>query len=120
MLYLRQEGRGIGLYNKLDAYKLQLTGLDTYEANLKLQFGEDLRRYDVAAQMLHALNISQIQLLTNNLEKVKQLEQCGIQVIRRISTACYSNPENINYLTTKVKKSGHILPGLLEISHDQA
>src|SRR5918998_6622153 len=80
LLYLRQEGRGIGLYNKLDAYALQDAGLDTYEANVALGFGEDERDYGVAAEMLFALGVRRIDLLTNNPDKVAQLREAGVRV----------------------------------------
>ena len=112
LLYLRQEGRGIGLYNKLDAYSLQLKGLDTYEANRCLNFLADMRSYEVAVQMLHALNVSKIRLITNNPEKVKQVEALGIDVVERIKTGSYIKPENHAYLRAKVNKTGHWLKGL--------
>lgn len=111
LLYLRQEGRGIGLYNKLDAYSLQLQGLDTYEANEQLHLADDLRTYDVAAQMLKAMNITRIRLMTNNPEKVKQLRVAGVEVVERIGTGSYVKPENYSYLSAKVKKTGHYLSG---------
>jgi len=112
LLYLRQEGRGIGLYNKLDAYSLQLQGLDTYEANQCLNFSSDMRSYEVAVQMLGALNVSKIRLRTNNPEKVKQLESLGIEIIARVETESYVKPENQAYLQAKVNKTGHWLKGL--------
>lgn len=112
LIYLRQEGRGIGLYNKLDAYSLQLQGLDTYEANQSLNFSADLRSYQVAAQMLQALSVSKVRLLTNNPDKVKQLSEFGIQVEERISTGTYIKPENRAYLMAKVAKTDHRLKDL--------
>src|SRR5579871_3760259 len=87
LLYLRQEGRGIGLYRKLDAYALQDDGLDTYEANLALGHREDERSYVVAAQMLNALGVLRIALLTNNLDKARQLRRFGVTVTERVPTA---------------------------------
>lgn len=107
LLYLRQEGRGIGLYQKLKAYELQDKGLDTYEANLQLSFKEDSREYNVAAEMLHTLGVSKIRLLSNNPEKVRQLEAGGISVIERISTGIYKNTHNQRYLETKMRRGNH-------------
>lgn len=114
LLYLRQEGRGIGLYNKLEAYELQLKGFDTYEANQKLHFEDDLRSYVDAAQMLHALNVKKIRLITNNPEKVKQIAQNQISVVERVGTESYLKPENYKYLEAKVKKTGHFLNNFIE------
>ncbi len=113
LLYLRQEGRGIGLYNKLDAYALQDTGLDTYEANLALGFAKDERDYSAAAQMLLALGINHIDLLTNNPDKAAQLEAAGLRVARRVRTGLHVGPDNHGYLATKAA-GGHLLhlPGL--------
>lgn len=108
LLYLRQEGRGIGLYNKFDTYALQDQGLDTYEANRALHFPDDNRDYTVAAQMLKALSISQINLVTNNPNKVKQLSQLGITVVKRTSTTKFCKPHNQRYLQAKQKVNGHI------------
>lgn len=107
ILYLRQEGRGIGLYNKLDAYKLQDHGLDTYEANHNLGFDTDLRDYQVAAEMLRALGLHKIHLLTNNPLKVAGLEKHKISITRMINTGAFVNENNINYLKAKVEKTGH-------------
>jgi GTP cyclohydrolase II len=107
LLYLRQEGRGIGLYPKLDAYALQDGGLDTYEANVALGHSEDERDYTVAAQMLHALGVDRVALLTNNPDKAAQLEQLGIEVITIVPTGIYRNPANEAYLDAKaVRTSG--------------
>ena len=92
LLYLRQEGRGIGLYNKIDAYALQDAGLDTFEANLALGFGEDERDYAVAAQMLLALGVDRVDLLTNNPDKAAQLETAGIRVDDSVPTGGTSRP----------------------------
>lgn len=109
LLYLRQEGRGIGLYNKLDCYTLQKNGLNTFEANESLGYEADLREYYVAAQMLTALNINQIKLLTNNDDKVRQLEGYGVKVVERISTRTYVNTFNKRYLKAKAYYSNHQL-----------
>ena len=109
VLYMRQEGRGIGLGNKIAAYALQNIGYDTVEANHKLGFPDDLRRYDVAAEMLRILNVNSIQLLTNNPKKISGLEEFGIEVVERIPIEISPNPVNQFYLMTKAKKSGHML-----------
>ena len=109
LLYLRQEGRGIGLYAKLDAYVLQDSGLDTYEANLALGFREDERDYTVAAQMLAALGIGRVALLSNNPDKAAQLRRLGITVTRRVPTAVHLSDENAHYLSTKASRGAHTL-----------
>jgi GTP cyclohydrolase II len=109
LLYLRQEGRGIGLYDKVDAYALQDQGLDTYEANVALGHAEDERDYTVAAQMLHALGVTRIQLLTNNSDKATQLTQHAITVIERMPTAVHRSPANDRYLATKARRGAHTL-----------
>ena len=109
LLYLRQEGRGIGLYNKLDAYFLQEKGFDTVEANQLLEFEDDLRDYEAAAQMLQAMGVTKIKLVTNNPQKVAQLESYGITVVERIPTGLFLKKENAHYLKTKKSKSGHLL-----------
>ncbi len=109
LLYMRQEGRGIGIANKIRAYALQDQGLDTVEANLHLGFDDDLREYDVAADMLLALGITQVELHTNNPTKVRGLEQAGIVVAKRVPLEAPSRAENAAYLATKQKKSGHLL-----------
>jgi GTP cyclohydrolase II len=108
LLYLRQEGRGIGLANKLRAYALQERGLDTVEANLRLGFGDDERDYAHAAAMLRALGIEEVRLLTNNPAKVAGLEAAGIEVVERVAHHMPANPHNADYLATKRKKSGHL------------
>jgi GTP cyclohydrolase II len=113
LLYLRQEGRGIGLYNKLDAYLLQNAGVDTYAANRLLGRGEDERDYTVAAQMLCALGISEIRLLTNNPAKIEQIEHLGITVRAARSTNVHLNPYNQKYLTEKAHLARHQLHGLI-------
>jgi GTP cyclohydrolase II len=109
VLYLRQEGRGIGLTNKIRAYSLQDQGLDTVEANLALGFRDDERDYAVAANMLHALKIKSIRLMTNNPKKIAQLEQYGVKVNERIPHVLPSNEHNRFYLETKAAKSGHLI-----------
>ena len=109
LLYLRQEGRGIGLYNKLDAYLLQDVGLDTYEANEELGHGADERDYTVAAQMLTALGVRALALLSNNPDKAGQLDALGIEVARREPTAAHLTADNVRYLTAKVTRGRHAL-----------
>lgn len=109
LLYLRQEGRGIGLYPKLDAYVLQDAGLDTYEANVALGYGEDERDYTVAAQMLGALGVSRVELLSNNPDKAAQLRALGITVARRVPTGVHLSDANAHYLATKVVRGAHTL-----------
>lgn len=108
LLYLRQEGRGIGLYNKLDAYALQDSGLDTYEANLALGFDEDERDYAAAAQMLLALGVDQLDLLSNNPDKAAQLTGAGILVNTMVPTSVHRSPANGRYLAAKAWQ-GHSL-----------
>ncbi|MEO6113787.1 MAG: GTP cyclohydrolase II [Sphingomicrobium sp.] len=107
LLYLRQEGRGIGLANKLRAYALQDRGLDTVDANRRLGFGDDERDYGMAAAMLRALGIEEVKLLTNNPAKVAGLEHEGICVVERIAHHMPANPHNADYLATKQSRSGH-------------
>jgi GTP cyclohydrolase II len=109
LLYLRQEGRGIGLYAKLDAYALQDTGLDTYEANLALGHGEDERSYVVAAQMLKALGVSRVALLSNNPDKAQQLSRYGVTVAARVPTGVHLSPTNARYLATKARRGDHTI-----------
>jgi GTP cyclohydrolase II len=109
LLYLRQEGRGIGLYAKLDAYALQDTGLDTYEANLALGHGEDERSYLVAAQMLHALGVARVALLSNNPDKAGQLRRFGVTVAEVVPTAVHLSAANARYLMTKARRRAHTL-----------
>ena len=108
LLYLRQEGRGIGLANKLRAYALQDRGLDTVDANLRLGFADDARDYGHAAAMLRALGIDKVRLLTNNPAKVEGLQAEGIEVVERVAHHMPANPHNADYLATKRKKSGHL------------
>ena len=109
VLYLRQEGRGIGLVNKIRAYSLQDQGLDTVQANLALGFRDDERDYAVAAHMLMSLKIQSVQLMTNNPKKISQLEQYGIPVTGRIPHVMEPNQYNRFYLETKAAKSGHLI-----------
>jgi GTP cyclohydrolase II len=113
LLYLRQEGRGIGLYDKLDAYALQDTGLDTYEANLALGHAVDERDYGPAAQMLHALGVERVALLSNNPDKAEQLADAGVSVAERVATGVHLSPANASYLSTKARRGEHTLAGLL-------
>jgi GTP cyclohydrolase II len=108
LLYLRQEGRGIGLANKLRAYALQDRGLDTVEANQRLGFADDERGYGVAAAMLRALGVDEVRLLTNNPAKVAGLESAGIRVAERVAHHMPVNPHNADYIATKRTKSGHL------------
>jgi GTP cyclohydrolase II/3,4-dihydroxy 2-butanone 4-phosphate synthase/GTP cyclohydrolase II len=109
ILYLRQEGRGLGLGNKIRAYALQELGFDTVQANLHLGFPDDLRRYDLAAEMLRCLGVQSVQLLTNNPKKISGLQEYGIEVKKRIPIEIKPNSINAFYLKTKVQKSGHLL-----------
>jgi 3,4-dihydroxy 2-butanone 4-phosphate synthase/GTP cyclohydrolase II len=108
-LYMRQEGRGIGLHNKIRAYALQDQGLDTVEANEALGFGSDLRDYGIGAQILADLGVRKLRLLTNNPRKVIGLEGYGLEVVETVPIICKPNPQNVRYLETKRKKMGHLL-----------
>jgi len=109
LLYLRQEGRGIGLSNKIKAYALQEEGLDTFDANRALGFREDERDYRIAAHMLSSLKIRSIKLLTNNPQKIKQLTGLGINVVERIPLIVAPNEYNRKYLETKARRGAHLL-----------
>ena len=111
LLYLPQEGRGIGLINKIKAYELQDGGLDTVEANRKLGFEDDARDYEFAAEALKALGVSEIRLLSNNPDKVTQLEKAGVRVVERVPCRPKTSKHSRAYLRTKSKKLGHILTG---------
>lgn len=107
LLYLRQEGRGIGLYNKLDAYALQDQGIDTYKANEMLGFDHDLRDFTPAIDMLKSLGLTQIRLLSNNPHKAEALSKAGIEVVERMETGVYVNQYNAGYLKAKVDQQDH-------------
>ena len=109
VLYMRQEGRGIGLINKIRAYELQDKGLDTVDANLALGFADDERDYEVAAHMLASLNVGSIKLMTNNPKKVTELEKLGTKVAGRIPHVIPANEWNRRYLETKAARSGHAI-----------
>jgi GTP cyclohydrolase II len=109
LLYLRQEGRGIGLINKLRAYALQDQGFDTVDANLRLGFADDERKFGIAAEMLKQLSQDKVRLLTNNPRKIAALEVAGIAVVERVPLQTGHNPHNEAYLDTKRDRSGHQL-----------
>jgi GTP cyclohydrolase II len=109
LLYLRQEGRGIGLGNKIRAYALQAQGHDTYEANRLLGFPDDLRRYDVAADMLRLLGVRSVELVTNNPLKLAGLQDAGVKVRGRIQLPSPANPHNVGYLRVKRERTGHLI-----------
>jgi 3,4-dihydroxy 2-butanone 4-phosphate synthase/GTP cyclohydrolase II len=110
LVYLRQEGRGIGLTNKLKAYELQDDGADTVEANEKLGFAPDLRDYGVGAQILYQLGVRELRLLTNNPRKIAAFAGYGMHVAERVPLTVGNNPHNRDYLATKAKKLGHLMP----------
>ena len=112
VLYLRQEGRGIGLGNKIRAYALQAEGVDTVDANLKLGFAADARQYDVATEMLTDLGVASVAVLTNNPAKVDALRADGVSVTRRVPMNVVPNQHNREYLDTKRARMGHILKPL--------
>ncbi len=109
LVYLRQEGRGIGLGNKIRAYALQAQGHDTYEANRLLGFPDDLRRYDVAADVLALLGVRSVDLITNNPQKIAGLSEAGISVRRRVQLPSPANEHNVEYLRTKRERTGHLI-----------
>ena len=108
ILYLRQEGRGIGLVNKIRAYNLQDQGADTVEADERLSFGADMRDYSICASMLEHLGANQVRLMTNNPRKINALKEMGINVVEREPIQADSNPHNVQYLSTKAGKLGHL------------
>lgn len=109
LIYLRQEGRGIGLYGKFDAYRLQLEGADTFAANRLLDFPEDMRDYRCAAQILTAMGVGSVDLLSNNPDKVEQLRRYGIEVGRVVNTGVYATPHNLGYLQAKADLHRHFI-----------
>lgn len=109
LIYHRQEGRNIGLLNKIRAYALQDKGLDTVEANEQLGFSADERDFTLCADMLNLLGVSHIRLLTNNPQKIKVLKEAGIDIVARVPLEVGENPNNEHYLETKVAKMGHLL-----------
>jgi GTP cyclohydrolase II len=109
---LPQEGRGIGLLNKLKAYELQDGGLDTVEANQRLGLANDSRDYEFAAEALKALGIRRVRLLSNNPDKIEQLERAGIRVVKRVPCMPRTSRHSREYLKTKKRKMGHLLAGL--------
>jgi len=112
LLYLPQEGRGIGLMNKLRAYQLQDQGMDTVEANEALGFASDAREYDFPARILRQLGATRIRLLSNNPEKVRQLEESGVRVVERVPCQPRISKISRKYLQTKKSKMGHLLKGV--------
>ena len=115
LLYLHQEGRGIGLYDKIDAYALQDGGLDTYQANRALGHAEDERDYTVAGQMLAALGVRRLRLLTNNPDKARQLTALGLDVVEQVSTGVHVSAANLGYLVAKARHGEHELIGLPDL-----
>lgn len=109
LLYLRQEGRGIGLANKIRAYALQDQGHDTVDANVRLGFPADARRYDIALEILADLGVKRVRLMTNNPRKIRALEDAGIEIQERLPIECGRNPHNDQYLTTKMDRLGHLM-----------
>jgi GTP cyclohydrolase II len=123
LLYLRQEGRGIGLANKVRAYRLQEEGLDTVDANLALGFRDDERDYGVAVGMLRTLGVRSVRLMTNNPDKVAQLGLYGLQVTERVAHTIPPGVHNRSYLETKAMRSGHIIdlaaaPSVVPMQHE--
>ena len=115
VLYLEQEGRGLGLANKMRAYMLQDGGLDTMDANMMLGFDDDERNYGVAARMLKMIGVNRVQLLTNNPGKLEALSEGGVEVCARIALHTEIHPENRRYLATKAARAGHWLDDVLEV-----
>lgn len=114
LLYLRQEGRGIGLINKIKAYHLQDQGADTVEANEKLGFAADLRNYHMCKPMLEHFGVNKVRLMTNNPKKVTALQDVGIEVVEQVAIQVGRNQHNHDYLNTKAEKMGHMMaPGIL-------
>ncbi len=111
VIYLRQEGRGIGLLKKLQAYNLQDQGMDTVDANIHLGYLADEREYDVAALILESLGIQSVKLMTNNPKKIEALTKLGIEVVDRIPIEAVAHDDNVDYLKTKAKKMAHLLFG---------
>ena len=109
LLYMQQEGRGIGLANKIKAYQLQDKGLDTFDANLHLGFGPDQRDYDISAAILAKLGVKSIRLLTNNPDKVKQLRSYGVDIVEQVPLEVPANENNLKYMLAKKKRFGHKL-----------
>ncbi len=116
LVYIRQEGRGLGLHNKMRAYELQDNGLDTVEANLALGFPADLRHYGIGAQILVDLGVRDMRLMTNNPKKIVGLEGYGLRVVDRVPIIAPPTPDNIRYLETKRDKLGHIMPGVAPLA----
>ncbi|HDL59946.1 MAG TPA: GTP cyclohydrolase II, partial [candidate division WOR-3 bacterium] len=119
LVYMRQEGRGIGIENKLRAYELQDLGFDTVEANEKLGFPADLRDYGIGAQILVDLGLSTIRLLTNNPKKIVGLEGYGLKVVERVPIIVEPRPENLKYLEVKRDKLGHLLGELKKFPYSK-
>ena len=119
VLYLRQEGRGIGLINKIRAYRLQEQGADTVEANAQLGFAADLRDYHIAKPMLDHFSITTLRLMTNNPRKIAALEKAGINVVERIPLVVNRNAFNERYLNTKARKLNHLIPVSVETRQDE-
>ncbi|MBR7059636.1 MAG: GTP cyclohydrolase II [Neisseriaceae bacterium] len=109
IIYLRQEGRGIGLFNKINAYHLQDQGMDTVEANLALGFPADARDFTIASQILNQMQVASVRLLTNNPDKIETLKQAGIKSIERVPLSVGICEDNRNYIATKANKMGHLI-----------